>query len=138
MEEILNEEQTGTGTGEETTGEGTPMEEQTGTEGTTTGDETTGEETPTEDDHSWLNEEIPTGETTTPTEQPAETLVETSAEPTGESLYSYDELMAGAYTTFNTKPEVVGAALKINGVTSATVSQAKELIENFLNEEVTD
>lgn len=53
-----------------------------------------------------------------------------------ESEYTIEELADGAGNIFNTRRECVIAALKVAGVTTCTVSKAKELVDAFLKKEV--
>ena len=53
-----------------------------------------------------------------------------------ESEYTIEELADGAGNIFNTRRECVVAALKVAGVTTCTVSKAKELVDAFLKKEV--
>lgn len=50
--------------------------------------------------------------------------------------YDFDELVGAAESVFNTKPEVVYAALTHADVDSATKEEARTIIEEFLNREV--
>lgn len=59
---------------------------------------------------------------------------EASQEP--ESLYSADELAACAKQVFNAHPDIVRAALRVEGMTKATVSDAKKIVEKFRKKEV--
>ena len=52
------------------------------------------------------------------------------------SVYSVRELAANARKIFNTRQECVVAALKVEGKTEYTVSEAKEIVEKFLKKEV--
>lgn len=54
----------------------------------------------------------------------------------GESMYSCNELAANAGKIFNTRQECVTAALKAAGKSECTVSEAKEIVGNFLKKEV--
>lgn len=53
-----------------------------------------------------------------------------------ESEYTIEELADGAGNIFNTRRECVVAALKVAGVTTCTVSKAKELVGAFMKKEV--
>jgi hypothetical protein len=55
-----------------------------------------------------------------------------------ETTYSVNELVAGAYATFKTKPEVVMAALKSMGLKEATIEDTKKAVETFLKKEVSN
>lgn len=52
-----------------------------------------------------------------------------------ETVYTAAELADG-HAVFNVAREIVVVALKLAGVTSATVSEAKVIIEKFKNREV--
>lgn len=52
------------------------------------------------------------------------------------SVYSVSDLAANARKIFNTRQECVVAALRIDGKSEYTVSEAKEIVEKFLKKEV--
>lgn len=52
------------------------------------------------------------------------------------AVYSVNELAAHAEKLFETKPEVVMAALKAAGKSECTVYEAKEIVDKFLKREV--
>lgn len=69
----------------------------------------------------------------------AEKPVETSAQKQkvqNESVYSVKELAGNAGAIFGTRQECVVAALKLDGKTEYTVSEAQEIVEKFLKKEV--
>lgn len=53
-----------------------------------------------------------------------------------ESVYSVKELAANARKIFDTRQECVVAALRVDGKSEYTVSEAKEIVEKFLKKEV--
>lgn len=53
-----------------------------------------------------------------------------------ESVYTADELAGNAVQLFGVMPECAIVALKMAGITSCTVSQAKELVRAFMKKEV--
>ena len=53
-----------------------------------------------------------------------------------EAIYKVAELAAKARQVFDTPPEVVTAALRTAGKESATVEEAKKIVQDFLNREV--
>lgn len=53
-----------------------------------------------------------------------------------ESMYSIKELAANARKIFGTRQECVVAALKVDGKSQYTVSEAKVIVEKFLKKEV--
>lgn len=53
-----------------------------------------------------------------------------------ESVYPAGELAANAKKVFGTRQECVAAALRASGKTDCTVSEAKRIVEKFLNREV--
>ena len=53
-----------------------------------------------------------------------------------ESAYTIEELADGAGNIFKVQRECVVAALKVAGVTTCTVSKAKELVGAFMKKEV--
>lgn len=53
-----------------------------------------------------------------------------------ESVYSASELAANAKKVFGTRQECVAAALKAAGKTECTVTEAKEIVGEFLKREV--
>lgn len=53
-----------------------------------------------------------------------------------ESEYTIEELADGAGNIFKVQRECVIAALKVAGVTTCTVSKAKELVGAFMKKEV--
>nr|DAO43634.1 MAG TPA: hypothetical protein [Caudoviricetes sp.] len=53
-----------------------------------------------------------------------------------ESVYSIKELAANARKIFGTRQECVVAALKVDGKSQYTVSEAKVIVEKFLKKEV--
>lgn len=53
-----------------------------------------------------------------------------------ESAYPADELAVNAGKVFGTRQECVAAALRAAGKTECTVSEAKRIVEKFLNREV--
>lgn len=53
-----------------------------------------------------------------------------------ESVYSVKELADNARKIFGTRQECVVAALRINGKSEYTVSEAKGIVEKFLKKEV--
>lgn len=53
-----------------------------------------------------------------------------------EAVYSINELAANARKVFGTRQECVIAALKANGRTEYTVSEAKHIVDKFLRQEV--
>ena len=53
-----------------------------------------------------------------------------------ESEYTIEELADGAGNIFKVQRECVVAALKVAGVTTCTVSKAKELVDAFMKKEV--
>lgn len=52
------------------------------------------------------------------------------------ATYKVSELAAQARQIFNTTPEVVTVALRTAGKEAATVEEAKETVQKFLNREV--
>lgn len=69
-------------------------------------------------------------------EKPKKTKEKTTTEPkTPESVYTAEQL-AGAHKTFDTSYEIVKTALKLAGKDKATITEAKNIIENFKNKEV--
>lgn len=56
--------------------------------------------------------------------------------PKQEAVYPAKELAANAREIFDTRQEVVIAALKAAGRAECTVSAAKEIVEKFLKKEV--
>lgn len=57
------------------------------------------------------------------------------AAPVNESVYSAEEL-AQNHKVFNTSYEIVAVALRLAGKQSATLTEAKQIIEKFKNKEV--
>lgn len=57
-------------------------------------------------------------------------------DPVVEATYSIDELKSAAASRFQTRPEVVVAALKGAGKDRATLEEAKKLIGEFLRKEI--
>lgn len=55
-----------------------------------------------------------------------------------EQTYTIDELSAAAESAFNTKPEVVYAALVTAGKKEATKLETEKLVKKFLDKEVTE
>lgn len=53
-----------------------------------------------------------------------------------ESAYPVSELAANAKKIFGTRQECVSAALRADGKTECTVSEAKVIVEKFLKKEV--
>lgn len=53
-----------------------------------------------------------------------------------ESMYSIKELAVNARKIFGTRQECVVAALKVDGKSQYTVSEAKVIVEKFLKKEV--
>ena len=53
-----------------------------------------------------------------------------------ESVYSADELAKAAASVFGTTPDIVRTALRMEGVTEATVSSAKSIVRKFKKREV--
>ena len=72
-------------------------------------------------------------ETTAPAAAPAR--VKESPAPVKESVYSAAEL-AENYKVFKTSREIVEIALRMAGKKSATLTEAKAIIEKFKNKEV--
>lgn len=66
----------------------------------------------------------------------AVTKQESTTKESKEAVYKVSELAAAAKEAFNTRPEVVTAALLSAKKTSATKSEAKRLVEAFLKKEV--
>ena len=56
--------------------------------------------------------------------------------PLKEPVYSIDDLAVAAREQFKTTPEVVKAALKTAEVESATLPQAKSIVEKFMKRRV--
>ena len=73
---------------------------------------------------------------TIPAEQSKYKGISQTAKPQKEGQYSAAELSDAARTLFGTTPEVVGAALKTAGRTSATLTEAKRIIAQFRVREV--
>lgn len=63
-----------------------------------------------------------------------------NAKPTpsaqAESVYTAAELAASAKDCFGTTPEVVTAALQLEGITATTERQARTIVRAFLTKEV--
>ena len=59
-----------------------------------------------------------------------------TAAATAESLYTVDELAAAAKDVFNTSPDIVKAALRLNGVQKTTQREAARMVEAFRKMEV--
>lgn len=53
-----------------------------------------------------------------------------------ESVYSAEEFVENAEDIFQTKPECVQAALRENGITECTKTEAKNAVEKFMKKEV--
>lgn len=53
-----------------------------------------------------------------------------------ESFYTIEEFASNANELFGTMPECVTVALKIAGKESYPLSEAKKIVEHFLNKEV--
>ena len=53
-----------------------------------------------------------------------------------ESIYSAEELAAGAETLFGTRPECVAAALREKGITKCTKKEAGDIVGRFIRKEV--
>lgn len=53
-----------------------------------------------------------------------------------ESVYSATEIADNALTLFKVRKECVVAALRAAGITTCSVSQAKEIVEAFMKKEV--
>lgn len=58
-----------------------------------------------------------------------------SVQPEKADVFTADEF-AAAWRTLGVPSEVIVAAFKIAGITSATEATAKEIIENFLKREI--
>lgn len=56
--------------------------------------------------------------------------------PSVESIYTAKELSDNAKILFHTRKECVMAALKEVGISSCTVSQAKNIVKKFIEKEV--
>lgn len=65
---------------------------------------------------------------------PKKTARETNAPP--EPEYSVEEYAAAARSMFGTSPDIVIAAFSTAGTTSATLSAATQIINEFRNKEV--
>lgn len=52
------------------------------------------------------------------------------------AVYSAAELVGAARKVFGVSPDIVTAALRMSGITSATVVDAKKIITEFANKEV--
>lgn len=61
---------------------------------------------------------------------------ETAATAAVESLYTVDELAAAAKEVFHASPDVVKAALRLNGVQKTTRKEAARIVEAFRKMEV--
>lgn len=63
-----------------------------------------------------------------------------STEPTNvakvESLYTVAELATEAKNVFHTSPDIVTAALRMEGVKKTTLTEAKRIVEAFRKKEV--
>ena len=59
-----------------------------------------------------------------------------TAAPSTESLYTAEELAKSARTRFRCAPEVVRAALKTANKDRASLSQATQIVKNFLERKV--
>lgn len=59
-----------------------------------------------------------------------------TAAATAESLYTVDELAAAAKDVFHTSPDIVKAALRLNGVQKTTQREAARMVEAFRKMEV--
>lgn len=59
-----------------------------------------------------------------------------TAVTTAESLYTVDELAAAAKDVFHTSPDIVKAALRLNGVQKTTQREAARMVEEFRKMEV--
>lgn len=53
-----------------------------------------------------------------------------------DSVYTAQELAYNAKALFGVMPECVTAALRMAGIKSCTVNEAKTIVKNFLNQEV--
>ena len=53
-----------------------------------------------------------------------------------DSVYTAQELAYNAKALFGVVPECVTAALRMAGIKSCTVNEAKTIVKNFLNQEV--
>lgn len=67
--------------------------------------------------------------------QKDKTVEHTTTKKSEEPKYTIQEL-AAASTRFGVQPECVAAAMKFNHLHSATLSEAKKVIENFMKKEV--
>lgn len=72
---------------------------------------------------------------TKPKAVPETAPVKAKAAPVAESVYSAAEL-AENHKVFNTSREIVEVALRIAGKNTATMTEAKAIIEKFKNKEV--
>lgn len=59
-----------------------------------------------------------------------------AAPAAGESLYTVDELTAVAKSVFGTSPDIVKAALRLEGVQKTTQREAARIVEAFRKMEV--
>lgn len=53
-----------------------------------------------------------------------------------ESLYTVEELVAVAKSVFNASPDIVMAALRLEGVKKTTLKEAQRIVEAFRKKEV--
>ena len=56
----------------------------------------------------------------------------------GDVEYTVEECADKAWEVFDTSPDIVRAAFRFAGITSATKAQALDLVEAFKNKEITD
>ncbi|MCD8195888.1 MAG: hypothetical protein LUE24_02995 [Lachnospiraceae bacterium] len=73
---------------------------------------------------------------TTATATTAATATKTAKATQTEATYTADEFAAVAASLFGSKPDIVKAAFRVAGVTSATKSEAIEIVNKFRKREV--
>lgn len=61
---------------------------------------------------------------------------EKTASKQKESTYTAEEFSANAVKLFGTRKECVSAALKAAGITTCTLSKARDVVEKFIKKEV--
>jgi hypothetical protein len=59
-----------------------------------------------------------------------------TTKPAAAPKYTAAELAKAAKKVFKTSPDIVTAALRMAGVTSATVAEAEDIIKKYANKEV--
>lgn len=53
-----------------------------------------------------------------------------------ESVYTVEEFANAARKTFGVSPDIVSAAFVVNGLTEATLSEARKIVTTFAKKEV--